>query len=182
MLTYLKYLLQLIVSPGQGWLDIGRTARDDSRRVAFAGLFPWLVIVGLSSLIRLLYVHDGTVIDTLLAGLINFGKFSIAYFMAPLIINTLLYTATDADISDERLHILTACSIGLLGGIALLENCLPVSMTVLHFLPFFVGIVIWKGTDYLGVPSRDTGAFMLLALLAIIAPPYIIGWLLGLIL
>lgn len=182
MMTFMKYLLQLVVSPGQGWRDIARTAGDNSRKLAFSGLFPWLVIVGLSSFVRLLYVHDEGVADALLAGIVNFGKFSVAYFMAPLIINSMILQATDAYISEDRLHILAACATGLLAAIALLENCLPVSMTMLHFLPFFVGIVIWKGTEYLGVPTKDVGAFMILALLSIIAPPYVIGWLIGLIL
>ena len=182
MVKFLKYLLQLVVSPGEGWKDIALSAGNDSRRLAFAGLFPWLLIVGISSFVPLLYGNSGSVLDCLLAGMVNFGKYALGYFTAPLIMSLFIDSAAGTDVDDDRLHILTACATGLLGAIALLENCMPVRMTILHFLPFFVGIVIWKGTDYLRIPASHVGAFMILALSAILVPPYLIGWLLGLIL
>ncbi len=182
MIAFLKYLLQLIVSPGEGWKDIALTSGNNSRRVAFAGLFPWLIIVGLSSFVSMLYSNELTVIDCVLAGLVNFSKFALSYFLAPLIMSFFIDKAAGTIVDDDRLHILTACSIGLLACITLLDNCMPVHVTVLHFLPFFVGIVMWKSMDYLRIPQTNSGSFMLLALPSVIAPPYVIGWLLKLIL
>ncbi len=181
MVKYLRYLIQLIVSPGEGWKDIAADKHLVSNKVAFSGLLPWLIVVALTSFVPLLYGHLVSFSDCLLNGLVNFGKFILAYFMAPLIMGAFVDSAAGAPVDDDRLHILTAFSIGLLGAIAVLENCMPVRMTILHFLPFFVGIIIWKGTGYLGVSQQHTGTFMILALLCILAPPYIIGWLLGLI-
>lgn len=181
MVKYLRYLIQLIVSPGEGWKDIEASRNLDSSKIAFSGLLPWLVIVSLTSFVPLIYGHMVSFSDCLLDGLVNFGKFILAYFLAPLAMSAFIDSAAGTAVDDDRLHILTAFSIGLLGVIAVLENCMPVRMTILHFLPFFVGIIIWKGTGYLGVSQQHIGSFMILALLCILAPPYLIGWLLGLI-
>ena len=57
MLKYLKHLVQLILSPGQGWTDVAAT-RLPYRELAASGLYPLTALTALSVFISRIY-HEG---------------------------------------------------------------------------------------------------------------------------
>ncbi len=181
MLLYIKHLFQLIISPGRGWEDIGH-ADSDPRRLLLNGLLPWLAVVALTSFCRGLYTQtfDYSAINAIIYALVIFVSYFLAYFIAPMAMSFFIDSFTSASDIERRLSTVVAYSTGLLAMIAALENSMPSSLTLMHFLPIYVAIIIWKATPYLEIKTESTGAFMILAILSIIAPPYLLRLALGL--
>ena len=71
MLHFIKHLLQLIISPVNGWEDISHKGTD-AKRLATEGLYPLLGITAISTFIRFFYDDDLTLIN-----LIGKGKYYV---------------------------------------------------------------------------------------------------------
>lgn len=180
MLQYLKHLMEVTLSPAQGWKDVGADTRS-TRATERNGLFPWLGVVAASALIRYFYDPGLSAPFLFQSVLITFGMYFVGYYIAILSMSVLSerFMASPDIAAEHRIRILTAYCTGMLALFTLIENVLPSHLTLLHFLPFYVGIVIWRGIDYVGVNKDHTGVFMVVAIISIIAPPYLVGMMMG---
>lgn len=187
MRIYLKHLIELVLSPSQGWSDLSKDI-PDCRRVEIHGLFPWLGIVALTSFFSLLYNSGEGLTGVLSAAIITLGMYFVGYYVAVLSMSCLAEnyiddTSTDfamrGPVYEVRIKILVAYCVGILALFRLIENCLPSHLTLLHFLPLYVGIVVWKGMDFMQVKKEYAGQYLAVSILSIIAPPYIAGTMLG---
>lgn len=180
MQKYLKHLLELTLSPRQGWDDVAGE-EPDTRTMELKGLFPWLGIVALSCLMRLLYESHLTAGMMIPRVLITFGMFFAGYYISVIILSYAAekFMEYNAE-ADIRIKTLVAYCTGMLALFRLIENVLPSHITLLHFLPFYIGIVMWRSVDYMKIQKDSQGPFLFVSILAVIAPPYMIEFLLNL--
>ncbi len=173
MLRFLKYMLQLILSPAKGWVDIAREGESPSVLVA-KGFYPFLAVVSLSTLIQRFYHGDLTFAVMLERMIVTFLMFFISYFIGVFAVASVMDTASGENVNGKRCHTFVIYSLGLLALVKIIGNILPIDLTLTYFLPIYVAIIMWKGTRYMDVEPQRTGVFMLVCILGVLAVPYIL--------
>lgn len=180
MFKFLKSLFQLILSPVRGWEDISY-AGEDYRRLAAEGLYPLLGVASLTVFMAAIYRHGVELSYMIQQAIVTFVKYFVGYFIAVFILGSYIHRDSDAEISEKRNHTFVIYSIGLLAIISIIKNCLPMNLATLNFLPIYVAIVMWRGTRYMAIRPDRVGYFMILAIGAVIVPPFVIGFLFNLV-
>lgn len=181
-------MIQLVISPRNGWIDIARANRN-SKELLSTGLYPLIGLASLSSFIGLFFHAELTMVEALQKAIVTFICYFATYFFANLMFSTFLSrvaTVTDVDDSgdkvgssmsynpDERIYnTFIIYNLGLLALITLIENVTVIEVSILQFLPFGVALIMWKGVDFMRIPEKRVGQFMFLAVFSILMPVYI---------
>jgi hypothetical protein len=172
MLKFLKFLFQLIISPTPGWEDISHEGRD-AKLFATEGLYPLLGITALSTFITYFF-NDSGLIALLQKAIITFIQYFASYFIAIFLFSVHISKYIDGEPNEKRITTFITFNIAILAIIRIIENCLPIELSIVQFLPVFVAIVMWKGTKYMAVNKNKIGQFMLLSIISIIVTPYLL--------
>lgn len=180
MLTFIKYLLQLILSPAKGWEDIAQR-NPDPEELLRTGLYPLLGLTAATEFLALFWVRHVGLGDILMRALAGFGSYFVAIFIAKLIFELYLKRVTDGAPDQNRAFTLIVMGIGLMVLIQLISNCLPWNLVLLKFLPLYAILIIYKANDYVHVRRDEELRFLGISAGALVAVPLIIYYLLYLI-
>lgn len=168
---YLKYLLQLILSPGNGWEDV-EIADDNPRKLAFSGYYPLIILTALSVFMQGVY-HHISFVPLLIRMLITLLVYFAAYFFGVFVLSLFADSSLEHGYDEHKSQTFVIYSLGLLALITLIINILPVTKEMLFFLPLYAALVQWKGIKYMGVKEGKTGSFMIVAIFGILVPPFL---------
>ena len=177
MLHFLKCILQLILSPRNGWEDI--SLDDDRRRYPTAA--SYYLFIGITSLSWLVqwayhpvYFKAVKVIELVI---VTYAIFFVCYFVGTFVMSVALETLVKQgiEIDEHRTRTFTLYSLALLAIVLLLGLLLPASTPILWFLPLYVLVIMWKGARYLRIAKDKVGWFVTTALLGILMPPMLLG-------
>ena len=178
VLIFFKNIIQIVLSPTNGWRDIEK--EDIPVETAISrGLYPLLAVMLLTVFIRPLYGIVRFDLITLLQ--VALGQF-IALFAALYIAKNLMehylpmYNATGGD-DPVAVGNVAVYGTGVMTLIQIIENVLPVELTVIQLLPAFAAVCIWKSSSYLDIEPRGGTPFMLLTIGALILPVILINFL-----
>lgn len=171
MKRYLKNLFQLILSPGNGWEDIGK-ADDAPRDIAVKGFYPLITLTALSVFMQGVY-HHAEFLVLFIRMIVTFMVYFVSYFFGVFVLSLFSEPTLEGHYDDRRAHTFALYTLGLLALISLIINVLPVTSAMLFFLPFYVALIQWKGVGYMGVKPAKTGLFMIIAILGVLMPTYI---------
>lgn len=180
MLHFIKHLLQLIISPVNGWEDISHKGTD-AKRLATEGLYPLLGITAISTFIRFFYDDDLTLINLIQQSIVAFVQFFVTYFFALFTFSLHLGKMIEGEINEKRNMTYITYSIAILAFIKIIENCTPIKFSLMAFFPIYAIIIMWRGDRYMAVKKEKQGTFFALFLLSIFAPPYLINYLFNLV-
>ncbi|MDE6198074.1 MAG: hypothetical protein K2F91_09450 [Muribaculaceae bacterium] len=180
MLTFLRYLLQLILAPAKGWEDI-EASDPDPELLTRKALYPLTGIAAATEFLALFYSRGTGLPEVLMRATALFGTYFTAVFIARLIFELYLGRLTTAAPDSRRTSTMTVCGIGLMVLVRMLENCLPWNLVLLKFLPIYVVLVLYKAIPYIGVRRDSELSFTGLAAAAIVGVPLAIYYLLYLI-
>lgn len=175
MLSFLKYLFQLIISPARGWEDVSH-AGTPYDELTSRGLYPLLGVAAISVFVSAFYNHDLTFIRLLQGAIIIFVKFFITYFIAVALFSLAAPKMSDGELNEKKGHTFIIYNIGLLALYNIIENILPIQLSFVQFLPLYSAIIIWKGARYLAIREDSMLQFTLFGIFSIIVPPYLISW------
>ncbi len=179
MLTYLKLLFQLILSPEHGWKDAAE-ADEPVRSLLARGFYPLLLVTAASGLLEGLYHPAATEWHALFQRMaVEFVKFFVSYYIAGYLFTSYIHRFTDAEPSEQRNHSYILFGLSLLALMNLLQNCIPIDLPIIGFLAIYVAIVLLRGTAYMHIDEPRTGKFMVFSVCSIIVLPYLLGWLLS---
>lgn len=178
MLTFIGYIIQLIIKPQRGWEDLAG-ANLPARRLLVSGLIPLILLTAATSFVRVFYFSDYTWVDALQGAVINavtyFGTYFIATFVLSLRVPR-LQTGSDSTAVTDKVEIFSAGIVGILLLITLVSNLIPLDISLLQYLPLYSAYVIWKGAPYLDIDAEKIGQFMLTAVASLIIPVYALGY------
>lgn len=195
MLQFLRYMLQLIISPKNGWADILR-ANIDPKLLLQSGLYPLLGATAITCFFAVYYQAEVTLVMALQQAIVVFISYFITYFLANLTFSTLLNpmmsgavqgeNAGEKEIvhyeSDDRLvQTFVLYNVAILASVTFLRNILPIEISLLQVLPLGVVFIMWRGVEYLNIPEKRTGQFMFLSVFSILVPAYLFRYLFQLI-
>jgi len=179
MPSFPQLLLNLVLAPTRGWEDVAAARQLDCRRLLLRGLLPLTAVAALSVFARPIYVSGLTFGMLLISAIVVFVKFFLAYYIAMFVLSIFLPSMTSggqgSGDTDNKAGVFIALNLSLLALIEVLSNLLPVELSIIQFLPVYVAVIIWQGRRYLGVIPSRAGHYILMALLAILAPVYILG-------
>lgn len=179
-LRFLKNLLQLFLSPKHAWEDIDREQTPVNNAIE-RGLYPLMAIMLITVFIRPIYGLGTFDLTTLLQkALIQFVALFIALYGGRNIMEHFLthynYTGENDPIAVGNV---AAYGTGLMTILQIVENLIPVQLTVTLFLPAFAAVCIWKADKYLDIDQRFEIKYMLICVLSLIAPVVLINLLMS---
>ncbi len=179
MLVYLQHMIQLILSPARGWEDVASHSIS-GRHALTRGLLPLMALAGLSVFGGALYeVHPQ--FGKLLTGAVAcFVQYFLTYYLSLAVLMSYLPRITADGATDENRVALFLCfAVGMMCVIGIVANLLPMTLTLVEFLPLYVAVVMYKGRDFLNVKSDVVGGFVGVTVLSVIVPVYLIGMILA---
>ncbi|MDE7154550.1 MAG: hypothetical protein K2O00_08965 [Muribaculaceae bacterium] len=179
MLTFIGYIIQLMIKPQRGWEDLAK-ADFSARRLLVSGLIPLILLTAAVSFVRISYFSDYTWVDALQDAVINavtfFGTYFIATFLLSLRLPYMQTEPGDSAENNNKVDIFSAGIVGILLLITLVSNLIPLDISLLQYLPLYSAYVIWKGAPYLGIAKENIGQFMIIAVASLIIPVYALGY------
>lgn len=187
MLKFLGNIIQLIFSPQKGWEDLeendyrsdGRRGEIDIRCLYTRCFLPLITFCALTSFIGIIYDNGPDFLRALQTTIIEFFSLFLSYHLAIYIFSWVMpLIADDQGKSDQRRDaIMVLYCISIIALIFLLNNIIRVNIALLHFLPFYILFIIWKGANFTGVPQRNIGPFMLMAAASVLGSVYGLNYL-----
>jgi len=178
MLHYLKLMLQILMAPQRGWEDV-EAAGETSRHTLLRGLLPLVGLAALTVGFGALYQLHPTFPALLIKAVVTFVRYAISYFIGVAVLTYALPRLTrDGLVSRERVELFCAYCVGMMALIGILENLLPMELTLLQFLPIYVVVVICQGRAFVDVDERGIFRFAACAIVGIILPVFLIDRLL----
>ncbi len=172
MLKFLVCLLQLIIAPGKGWEAIAKEDIDP-RRLCAEGFYPFVGVVACTVFIQYFYNNDLGLAVLLQCAVITFVQYFITYFLASFLFSLFISSMTDGEVDEKRYHTFIIYNLSLLGLFQMINNCVPVEISIFQFLPFFDIFIIWFGIPYLSVKDDKKVLFLILSVASIMVPPYL---------
>ncbi len=186
MLKFLGNIIQLIFSPQQGWEDLeendyrsdGRRGEIDIRNLYTRCFLPLITFCSLTSLIGIIYDGGPDFLRALQIAIIEFFSLFLSYHLAVYIFSWVMPLIVTKEQSDQRRDaIMVLYCISIIALIFMLSNVIKVNIALLHFLPFYVLFIIWKGANFTGVPQQNIGPFMLMATASVLGSVYGLNYL-----
>ncbi|MDE6049965.1 MAG: hypothetical protein K2G09_09790 [Paramuribaculum sp.] len=176
MATFFKLLFQLILSPYQGWSDVSHDSVPVNRLLS-AGFYPLILLTALAVFLQGVYHPGFTFIILFEKCIVVFVEYFISFFIARFIFTSFIHRYITSEISEKRNDTFIIFPLSLLALATLVENCIPIYMPIREFFAIYVAIIMWRGTRYMAVRSEKVESFMIMSILAVIVPPFVIGFL-----
>lgn len=177
MFRFLKYVIQLILSPRQGWKDL-QDSNPDPEEMLSQGLYPLLGIAAATEFLGLIYERHVTLAVVLMRAIGDFGAYFVSVFIARLIFELYLGRVTADKPDMRRVNTMTVCGLGMMVLFQIITNCLPWNLVLLKFLPFYVVPVLYMAIPYIGISRNCELRFTGIASGAIVGVPLVIYYLL----
>lgn len=173
---FLLGLLQVILNPRQAWFD-AQLDGYSAKSLLTAGFVPFLAVVALTSLAEAFYYAEVGIIESIVAGVLDFTGYFVSIFICNYLLNWALkkfvFPLRYNENNSLTFVIYTVASMALM---TLLNNVFPADLALLSFLPLYVIYIIWSGVDYMYIPDDRKPHFLFTAILTLFAPPYILSY------
>lgn len=175
MTTFLRYIIQLFLSPGHGWEDLGRE-NPRSENLSGQGFIPMDIIAAVTVYAGIFYgkVNFG---QATICALTIAGSYFLAYYVGKFLFSIYYPKLTGHTPDAERTSNFLLCGLGLMLAFRIIENLLPWNLVALQFLPVYTIFVLGKGSAYLDVPAHKDLRFTLLSAIAVVMVPMLIYYL-----
>lgn len=181
VLIFLKNIIQLILAPSEGWRDI---EKDDVpvEVIISRGLYPLMAIMLISEFIRPLYgIVDFNLVRLLQTALAQFVALFVAMYAGKTVMEYYLPSYNTTGENDPvAVGKVAVYGTGLMTVIQLIENLLPVELTIMQLLPALAAVCLWKADAFLDVEQKGEYRFMLITVAALILPVIVINVLMNL--
>ena len=137
MKDYLKCLLQLILSPRNGWEDIEKGDVSPSR-LAVDGFLPLIAITAVSVFVRAMFLHHVEFLTLFIDMIITFVVYFISYFFGTFILSIFMEPMVDGEYDEQKCQTFTLYTLGLLALITIIFNCFPLPKIMLFFFALYI--------------------------------------------
>lgn len=171
-------MLQILMAPTRGWEDVGADSAD-ARIALRSGLLPLVALASITVGVGAFYELHPSAVALIIKAIVVFARYMIAYFCGvALLTYALPKLATDGAFDRNRTELFCVYCTAIMASIGILQNLLPMELTLLQFLPIYVVVVICLGRTFLNVDESNIFRFAAFSIAGLILPVYIIDWLL----
>lgn len=169
MLRFLRYIIQLILSPKNGWEDLDRQAPSPKKMLA-AGFYPLLAVSVATEFLALFDSHVA-LLTTVVSALADFGAYFIALYLTRLVLSLTLGNLCEQMPDYERIEMFSIAAVGVMVFFQIIDNVVPWNLMILKFLPVYVVLVLSKSFTYLNVRRESEMHFLVLSSLLVVVAP-----------
>ena len=176
MVHFLRYISQLVMSPSHGWEDIAARSEKPAD-IAINGFYPLLGLTACRVFAKLFYggIRLNPLSLLIEEAVVTFVMFFAGYFFASFCWSVFAGRfSAKTEATEKKQDTFIIYNLSLLAIIQIIENVLPISLSLVQFLPLFILVVIWAGHTYVCVRPQSMLMFMVFAVLTILVPPYAI--------
>ncbi|MDE6208027.1 MAG: hypothetical protein K2M55_09490 [Muribaculaceae bacterium] len=179
MLRFLRNILQLLLSPGNGWEDFAQESPspDELKR---DGLMPLLGIAVITVFFGMVYDHTSFG-KTLICAITLAGSYFLAIYAGRLFFDLYFERITGVKSDLTRQSNFIIMGLGIMLVFQIIENCLPWNIVFLKFLPVYAILILAKGASYMQVPRRALMRFTAFSACVIVLLPLLIYYIIFLI-
>lgn len=175
---FLKLLVQVILAPSNGWLDIEREGSD--AKWAFAsGFLPLTIATALSTFMGKVYQHDLLWSVMVQKSIVVFAAFFAGLYIGEFFFSMFFLPDIETSLDTRRIRLFLVYSLSVMALMSTIINCIPFS-PVLILLPLYSIVVMRKGSRFLKVLPSRIGHFMMLSIFGVFVPPFLIIFLFNL--
>lgn len=172
MWRFFKNIVQLIISPDNGWEDIKLTSIPAR---AILGTLWSIAIAAISPWIKLLYNHDTSFIQLIQETIVTGVSFGLGYFLAGILMNTWIPMINGGEDIKDRITVFNSYIISLLSLQVLITSILPLSFAILTLWPLYIMIIAWRAMKFMDIEEKDAGKFMAASFVAVILPAILLN-------
>ncbi len=178
MLQILRYLIQLILSPGHGWDDLAEESPDPDVLLR-KGLYPLTILAAITEFVGVFFGLKAFS-QALLSAILLLGTYFLSIFIGRLSFDIYFDAIPQYEVDTRRQDTLVVCGLGLMAFFQVLKNCLPWELVVFNFFPIFVVLILAKATSYMNIPRREDVKFILVTASVLVIIPLLIPYLINL--
>lgn len=171
MWKFAKNLIELIISPDNGWEDVSRTSEPVHSRMWMSVM---IAVASVSCLFPLVYsVHEPVLamIQRLIAVAVTY---SATYVIAMFGLSLWIPRINEGVLDEASLVNLVTYSVSLSVIQVILTNLLPITFAILELWPVYVVIIMWRAMRVMGLDERVTGWYLLAVIVSIVVPSQLI--------
>lgn len=173
MLTFIKNILQLIISPDNGWEDIKNEADSDR---AFRGMSWTLVVSALACLIQVFYSGGATIAGQLQLAIVVVVAYWATYYVADFALTVWIPRINEGVIEPRNLKLFICYIVTLLSLQQLFTGLLPLRITILDLWPLYVLVIAWRAMKMLEIDTAKTERFLIINVVSFMLPSQLLIW------
>lgn len=171
--TYIKNILQLILSPSRGWEDISSQSIS-TKEIERELMFPLFVLSGVTILVQYFYNRIDDITNALVTAFVFFISYFATYSFAKMLFSYRMVRYAEGEPNENKNEKVIVYTLSLLSLAAIICNLLPFSFGLRIILPFCIALIGWKADNYLRVKEKDNLSFAFLILFSLVLPPILI--------
>ncbi|MDE7472517.1 MAG: hypothetical protein K2M68_02915 [Muribaculaceae bacterium] len=173
MLKFIKNILQLMISPDNGWDDI-KNGGDVS--LAFKGMSWTIIVSALSCMLQLFYSDGITFSGQLQYAIVVIVAYWSTFYISEFALSVWLPRINDGIFDPERFKLLTCYAVSLLSLQQFLSGLLPLRFSILDLWPLYIMVIIWRAMKMLEIDVAKTERYLIITALSYILPSQLLMW------
>ena len=161
-MNFWKYITLLIVSPGEGWKDIGKFTIPNNLLLGKL-YYPCIGVLSLSSFIPFVIGYvDMQLQEVIMKAVIDFVKYFIAFFAVSYLLSGIYAPMFKSKNDVNKLNNFIAFNLAILVIFNVLSNLMP-GFPFFEIFPLYIIYVVYRGKNYLSIPDERVKSFVSLA-------------------
>lgn len=141
----------VIISPKIGWEEVNLSGHTTDK-VLQRGFYPTLALLAIASFVPMLYDPTvWTLSKSLMHAIIEFSSFFATFFLASYLIGGFYPEIARTHSANIRLNNFIVYNLIFLVLLEIFNNLLDRDFSPLYFLLLYTAVIVFKGTDYLGL-------------------------------
>ena len=171
MKNFIKYILLLIVSPGEGWKDINKYSIPNNLLLSQL-YYPCLAILSLSVFIPFIlgYIVGVEIHDVVVNALIDFTKYFVGYFAISYLLLGIYVEIFKSKGEVAKLNNFIIFNLTILILFNILRNIMP-EFPFFEIFPLYIIFVVYKGFPYLDITRKEMYKFIIIVSLLLLLIP-----------
>lgn len=181
MLSYLKYMFQLLLMPSRGWEDIS-AGSPVPEEMQSRGYYPLLGLTAAAVFMQLLYNSELALPQMIQTALAFLCSYFASIYLAHIVLGLWLPRFVDGELNDHKCSTLVVMTMGLMVVIRFVCYMLPEELTPVKFLPLLVVVVLHRAAAYMCVKSDYVISYLLATAAVIVVMPLVLYYIMCLLL
>lgn len=177
----LRLMFKVMMNPIEGWKSV-RRASLTPERAQQSCFYPLLAIMAVSKFAIIAYNPSVKLPDALVDAVCSFVSFFFGYFCLLIILKTVMPEETRHTFDSNFGKVFIIISLSTLCLFYTLADLLPMLWAILIFLPLWTIYIVCRGTKFLKLPQNKQISSTFILCLLIVGVPFVLSWLLGLVL
>lgn len=172
-MNFFKHIILLIVSPKEGWKDIGKYSIPNSLLLAKV-FYPCLALVAMSAFVPYLCGSANTSLQgSVINAMLDFVKYFIAFFASSAILSGKFADIFQQKSDVNKLNNLIVFCLTILALFNILRNVMP-GFPFFEIFPLYIVYVVYRGSAYLEIPNEKNVPFVAISTVLFLAIPAIL--------